>query len=649
MKNKLMAGLCMLQLLQGLAPLTVSAAQTHVCTQINEKAVGSPLWRLYNPNSGEHFYTLEEKERDHLAKVGWSTENYGWFAEQEKGDPVYRLYNPNAGDHHYTTSETEKNHLAKVGWTYEGVAWLTRKEKKGDPVFREYNPNAKTGSHNFTTNKTEHDFLIKNGWKDEGIAFYSQTKNEVINGWSSIQNSAQSEVTYHTAQSNPTKQQTLQSSITSKQQEVAKVQKQIDDLQALTDSSNAQIQTFQSKKATFEQTIKNLQNELAALEANPILQSNYLSGLQSSLNQKNTQITAKQAEMNNLQTQLNQAKSNYSQYEEVINMGSLGFFYWCTGEIRFLRPTVPTDKAAFLYGNSVNEIENTSYNAIGDATSLTNLRQAILMIEEGNSIRKSEGKSVLNISLLHMLYAELSCNEAAVIRTHPYIWSLTENLAWGSVPPYTLWYTKEKALFESGVQDSRVGHYRNLMRDNMTVTGGAINTKMDYATYEQNFSTQGNYQYTTQDLLAKLNEFESSYVAQANAAKSVVTSAENAVTAKQNEILNLQDEKNSIQTKINNYSAEKAAVENSITSTREGINTSASNRDLMDSLISQYQAGNNNRQTEQNKYNRQKTSLNSEISGLQNELNGLKSHDKLVSTNQTIANRAKEKIAFYKK
>lgn len=37
--------------------------------------------------------------------------------------PVYRLYNPNAGDHHYTMSEQEKNDLVGVGWILEGIAW----------------------------------------------------------------------------------------------------------------------------------------------------------------------------------------------------------------------------------------------------------------------------------------------------------------------------------------------------------------------------------------------------------------------------------------------------------------------------------------------------------------------------------------------
>ena len=36
------------------------------------------MYRLYNPNSGEHFYTSSEAERDSLISVGWDYEGEGW-------------------------------------------------------------------------------------------------------------------------------------------------------------------------------------------------------------------------------------------------------------------------------------------------------------------------------------------------------------------------------------------------------------------------------------------------------------------------------------------------------------------------------------------------------------------------------------------
>ena len=129
------------------------------------------MYRLYNPNSGEHFYTGSTAERDHLVSVGWRYEGTGWTAPKTSKTPVYRLYNPNAGDHHYTTSAAERDMLRRAGWNYEGIGWYSD-DAKTVPVYREYNPNAKAGAHNFTTSKAEDQMLANSGWRQEGIAWY---------------------------------------------------------------------------------------------------------------------------------------------------------------------------------------------------------------------------------------------------------------------------------------------------------------------------------------------------------------------------------------------------------------------------------------------------------------------------------------------
>ena len=130
-----------------------------------------PMYRLYNPNSGEHFYTASEYEKDHLDSIGWRYEGIGWWAPKKSNTPVYRLYNKNAGDHHYTISTVERDHLIKVGWRYEGIGWYSD-DAKGVPLYRQYNPNAKAGAHNYTTNKAENDWLVSLGWRAEGIGWY---------------------------------------------------------------------------------------------------------------------------------------------------------------------------------------------------------------------------------------------------------------------------------------------------------------------------------------------------------------------------------------------------------------------------------------------------------------------------------------------
>lgn len=142
--------------------------------QTNAKPANTvAMQRLYNPNSGEHFYTANTHERDSLVRVGWRYEGVGWIAPSKSAVPVYRLYNANAGDHHYTMNSNERDSLVKAGWKYEGIGWYSDGSKRV-PLYRQYNPNAKAGAHNYTVNKNENDTLVIGyGWRAEGIAWYA--------------------------------------------------------------------------------------------------------------------------------------------------------------------------------------------------------------------------------------------------------------------------------------------------------------------------------------------------------------------------------------------------------------------------------------------------------------------------------------------
>ncbi len=130
------------------------------------------MYRLYNPNSGEHFYTSDIDEATSVASVGWQWEGIGWVAPAQNNSPVYRLYNPNAGDHHYTLNEAERDELVALGWNYEGIGWYSDSADQL-PVYRQYNPNAVAGAHNFTTSADEDIYLGSVGWNREGTAWYA--------------------------------------------------------------------------------------------------------------------------------------------------------------------------------------------------------------------------------------------------------------------------------------------------------------------------------------------------------------------------------------------------------------------------------------------------------------------------------------------
>ena len=144
----------------------------NVCgAERQEKVETNVMHRLYNPNSGEHFYTGSEEERDVLVSLGWIYEGIAWNAPTKTGDSVYRLYNPNSGDHHYTMSAEERDMLVGVGWQYEGVCWNSA-SAENLPLYRLYNPNADCGSHHYTGSEEERDHLVSLGWIYEGIGWF---------------------------------------------------------------------------------------------------------------------------------------------------------------------------------------------------------------------------------------------------------------------------------------------------------------------------------------------------------------------------------------------------------------------------------------------------------------------------------------------
>ena len=148
----------------------VKKAQDDNAARLGDKTKKQSIYRLYNPNSGEHFYTVNEAEKNYLVSLGWHDEGVE-FQSVAEGVPVYRLYNPNTGDHHYTINKEERDYLTRLGWKAEGVAFYTKGTK---PVYRLYNPNAKVGSHFFTQSESEKAHLEKLGWRFEGIAWYTE-------------------------------------------------------------------------------------------------------------------------------------------------------------------------------------------------------------------------------------------------------------------------------------------------------------------------------------------------------------------------------------------------------------------------------------------------------------------------------------------
>ncbi len=176
----------------GFADKASKSPEKNSVIELENGTLASPVSRLYNFETGEHFYTLNSEEREVLIYAGWKDEGIGFYAINDGNDhPLYRLYNPNTGDHHYTLSSEERDAIIMAGWKDEGIAWNTASADQGGIVYRLYNPNCQgAGIHHYTTSQEEYQTLMQMGWIGEETAFYSPSpwtfKTESVNGQSGM-------------------------------------------------------------------------------------------------------------------------------------------------------------------------------------------------------------------------------------------------------------------------------------------------------------------------------------------------------------------------------------------------------------------------------------------------------------------------------
>jgi len=156
-----------------------SGAATVTVTAAVPGESGVPMYRLYNPVTGEHFFTASLYEATvNVASGAWASEGIGWYAPpMGTGDPVYRLgAKPDGGasGHLYTTNAVEKQLAMDSGqWNDEGIGWYSAGSVS---IFREYNPD--TGEHNYTSDRYEIWVITsQQGWVEElggGAAWMGQ-------------------------------------------------------------------------------------------------------------------------------------------------------------------------------------------------------------------------------------------------------------------------------------------------------------------------------------------------------------------------------------------------------------------------------------------------------------------------------------------
>ena len=156
-----------------------------------------PMYRAYNPNANFHFFTSSPVQLENAVAHGYSNESSGSggfsvLADPgAQGVPLYRVYNLQSGFHYYTLNQQERDYLVSlapppasgpdtrsVGWRDEGTeGYMFATPPQGNPnspqpnvvqVYRLYNLDS--GAHMFTTDvayKNEVLRLFPHSWREE--------------------------------------------------------------------------------------------------------------------------------------------------------------------------------------------------------------------------------------------------------------------------------------------------------------------------------------------------------------------------------------------------------------------------------------------------------------------------------------------------
>ena len=147
-----------------------------------ENAAGSTVYRFFNRDTGVHFYTASEIERnsvEELANFNFDGASYlgvDPLSGQLKPVPVYRFLNEDTGVHLYTISKIERDVVLELdNFSFEGEAFSAyESEVEGSiPIYRFFNNSS--GAHFYTPSATERDNVEATlpDFQSEGIAYYA--------------------------------------------------------------------------------------------------------------------------------------------------------------------------------------------------------------------------------------------------------------------------------------------------------------------------------------------------------------------------------------------------------------------------------------------------------------------------------------------
>lgn len=150
---------------------------------------GDRMYRAYNIERDFHFFTQNRLEFQSAVSAGWRDETTGQKGFSVTQEPLAntqllnRLYNPNKGSHYYTLDVNERDALVNVGWVSEGTVGrlFTTQSPGTTELFRLYNRNS--GVHLFTIEASVKNAILAaypGIWEQHasvGYAFYALPVN----------------------------------------------------------------------------------------------------------------------------------------------------------------------------------------------------------------------------------------------------------------------------------------------------------------------------------------------------------------------------------------------------------------------------------------------------------------------------------------
>ena len=146
------------------------------------------VYRFFNEDTGVHFYTSSEAEKDSIVAnlPNYSLEGVSYEAVDpltgaDNSDVIHRFRNQNTGVHIYTIDETERSFIAEnlSNYEYEGevFAAYTFQVEGTIPIHRFYN--SELDAHFYTPSETERESVENDlpNYDYEGIAYYAYSSD----------------------------------------------------------------------------------------------------------------------------------------------------------------------------------------------------------------------------------------------------------------------------------------------------------------------------------------------------------------------------------------------------------------------------------------------------------------------------------------